>query len=113
MKKKFNFGDILVEISNGCKSQFDSEYLGKRTIGFYFEYGDFPEVMTGDDGYRYYAIFNLLWFKFFVSWVNGSFDIEADAVTSADKTDTANTYSIDDTRKTYGTPVVPLFPVSG
>jgi len=113
MKAKVNFGDILIEISNGCKRQYDIEYLGKTNIGFFLEYGDYPEILTGDDGYRYYASINILWFKLFVSWTWGSYDIETEqAVAVADKMDTANTYSVADT-KIYDTKIaVPLFPVS-
>ena len=113
MKTSVNFGDILIEISNGCNKQFDSEYLGKRAIGFYLEYGDYPEILTGDDGYRYYASMTLLWFKLFISWTWGSYDIEtSNADTNVvDAMDTANTYSIDG--KSYSSkPLVPLMPVS-
>lgn len=112
MKAKFNLGDVLVEISNGCKTQFDSELLSRKTVGFYFEYGDFPEVITGDEGYRYYAVFNLLWLKFFISWVHGSFELETDieaeqsAINKAIGTDLLNTAA---TYKSY--PTAPLFPV--
>ena len=112
MKTSINLGDILIEISNGCKKQFDSECLGKRAIGFFLEYGDYPEILTGDDGYRYYASISLLWFKFFISWTWGSYDIETEQVVAvADKMDTANTYTVDDTHYTTK-PIVPLMPVS-
>lgn len=113
MKAKFNLGDILIEVSNGCKKQYDSEYLGKRVIGFFLEYGDYPEILTGDEGYRYYASISMLWFKLFVSWTWGSYDIETEADAKvADAMDTSNTYSISDTKIGYSTPAVPLFPVS-
>jgi hypothetical protein len=107
MKAQLNLGDILIEISNGCKLQYDSELLKKRMVGFFFEYGDYPEIVTGDEGYRYYAVISLLWFKLFVSWTWGSYE----DVGVADTMDTANTYSIEDT-KIYDTKYsVPLFPV--
>jgi hypothetical protein len=113
MKASINLGDILIEVSNGCKKQHDSEYLGKRTIGFYFEYGDYPEILTEDKGYRYYASISLLWFKLFVSWTWGSYDIETEPDTGiADAMDTANTYSIGDTHIRDTKIPVPLFPIS-
>jgi hypothetical protein len=113
MKFKFNLGDILVEITNGCKKQYDSEYLGKRAIGFFLEYGDYPEILTGDEGYRYYASISMLWFRLFVSWTWGSYDIETEqAVAVADTMDTANTYSVADTKIYDKTVSAPLFPVS-